>query len=1064
MQSRLIGTDAGLNMIAEAGRSVVDTAVKSANAATSLTSEYLSESQRRAKQLLDLQSQLDATKAQRKNNNGFADAVGSIGQLLIQREQEKAKELAKTEEMNSVLKGTRLRAAIDTNQQQKKAQAELQKQQQEEQQLILRGDVEARLTSLYQSEPGVERYRSAAAGIISQAIDQGLSPKDTVELMRIVNETASKRYDSRSLQIQEEQQKLQDARTDQVSGVLQVKLQDALSRLANLPPTEQSAPHLAYIENLIKETIADQSLTPEQRYRITASALGDVKKAFGSKADAYYKQNTNLYSLGNYVNYMRQARAQFEADGNLDAYNYRQEYARTKFGNWENAIAQPGEAEKLQAQIASDINTRERIRQEALERVGINLDIGEQETQMLAKRMLTNPAYLLQMESAPEFKNNRSMQAAITLAKRYEEYTKDKAELENWKAANGVKYANLNLSVANNRAQFIESMARITAAASSGKQITPEQQAELDFNSRVLQNMPELQYLVDSMVQKLNSGGKIDPNELKKAADLSEQGLVGVMNATIQEQKTREQTIIDKYADLQQYGMLKSRDLLTKEAIREQKQLDERVEQWRQMVQQQSQQYTQPTQYGQQSPFDSSSTFGADVDARGLVRVAPRQRLNTITVGNTKVVTPVVSSASAPLTSGFQAPRGGGRKHAGVDFGANTGVYSVALVSGQVLHIGNDAEGYGGYMDILGDNGYVYRYGHQGNFKFKPGQRVRAGDMVSMSDGSGAGAPHLHFEVHTNPKFTNGNYTPSYGISATIDPIEHLKKISANESSVLQPRVNNRAVARYNPRVKVPMNAAVYPQGAALMANNVQFIGSQTRVATNVYNSQRPVRNGTLPWNIGNINNISYDADDDFGYSQLRNNTNLRRAITSAAKELRVPAVWIADIIRQETGASMSHSTMHNGGSNYGLFGFGNDSFRDVKVAHMRRMDETQQMQLMVRYMKENGWLQHLNKRGGEASISEFWAIMRMGTNWRRKALADPVGFLGQRMNDTGKTWADELGLLGKWAGRKYSLPGKDRRARNSAITTDEHASCKLCQQMLLSGSNILAHAHDIIT
>lgn len=171
MQSRLIGTDVGLNMIAEAGRSVSETSVKSANAVASLTSEYLTESQRRAKQLLDLQSQVDASRTNR--NSGLAETVQSVGQLLIQREQEKAKQRAKDDEINNVLKGTRLRAAIETNQQEKREEAERQKQALEEQQLILRGDVEARLTSLYQSEPGVERYRSSAAGIISEAINQG---------------------------------------------------------------------------------------------------------------------------------------------------------------------------------------------------------------------------------------------------------------------------------------------------------------------------------------------------------------------------------------------------------------------------------------------------------------------------------------------------------------------------------------------------------------------------------------------------------------------------------------------------------------------------------------------------------------------------------------------------------------------------------------------------------------------------------------------------------------------------------------------------------------------------
>lgn len=1037
MNSRLIGTDVGLNMIADSGESVANTATKAAANANSLTSDYLTQSQQRAKQLLDLQAQVSAAEAQ-KTNNGLGETLTSVGKLLIQREQQKladkqAKKLA----------------------------------QQKEQALLLKNETNVKLTSLYQNEPGVERYRSSAAGIINQAMQKGLPAADVVELMNKVNEVSNKRFDSQQELIYGDQDKIQAARTDQVSSTLQFKLAPTIATIANLPPTEQAKPHLDYAEQLIRETLADESLSPEQRYRISSSAIAGLTKAYGTKADAFAKLNTNLHQMSQYVNFMRQARAQFETDGNLDAYKSRQEYAAVTWGNYEKSIAQPGEAEKFRAELASNQQTIRRVEQEARETLGANLNISEQETQMLAKRMISNSAYITYVESSPEFKRSPSVQAAIRLAKRYQEYVQANAENVDWNAANGTKYAQLNLSIATNRAQLIERLARATAANRSG-QATPEQQQELNFYQQSIQNMPELNFIIDQMVQKLTpqGGGKIDASELQKASALTEQGFVGVMNATVREQQTRQQTLYDRFPDLQQYGLLKPVNQITKEAFSEQKMIDERMEHYRQRIIQQSQQQ-QPQTYGQPSPFDSASTYGATVDARGLVRTAPRQRLNTVTVNGVKIATPVLAGSSAPVTSSYLSNRDGGkRKHAGIDFGQAASVHSVALVSGRVAYIGNDPKGYGGYIDIYGDNGYVYRYGHQGNFKLKPGQKVNAGDIVSTSDGSGVGAPHLHFEVHPNPKFNsvNGNwvYQPQFGVSATTDPLAHLQKLNANSSSVLAPRIVDTVVSREQPTAKVPTNAALYPQGGALLNNQVQFVGGQTRQATNVYNSQRPVRTGTIDWNIGDPNNISYDYNDDFGYAEVRKNPKLQKAITDAARQLRIPAVWIADIIRQETGAGMSHTKVHNGGRNYGLFGFGSDSFSDVSMAQMRRMDETQQLQLMVKYQLENGWLKHLQKRGGQASISEFWAIMRMGTNWRRQALADPVGFTRKRMNDTGKTWGDELQLLGKWAGRRYQIPGNNRRARNQAISTEEHASCTLCQQMVLSNSGILPHSHDI--
>lgn len=1061
MQSRQIGTDSGLNMVQNASDSLVNTVNQASAQSTALTSNFLTESQQRTKQILDLQTQMYTAEAQKPIGNPLGQITESIAKLLIQQQQMQAKKAAEADKVSNTLKGTRIKAALENNETANK----LAQQQKEDNQLLLKGDIEAQLTTLYQNEPGVERYRSTAAKIVSDGINNGLNPKNTVELMGNINKVATERYDTRGKRIAEETQKISDARVDSIIMTKQTLLAPTLATIANLPPTEQAAPYLAHVESQIKEVIADPSLSEDQRYRITTALLGDVKKSYGTKSETYAKLNSNLDSMGKYVTYVKQARAEFMSNGDLDAYKGKMSYAKALYGDWSDAMARPGEAEKLAADTATDINTRAKLRQEGLNRLGVNLDISDQETQMLAKRMLTNPAYLLEMEKSPELSDNRSVKAAITLAKSYESYTKDKADLEEWKAANGVKYANLNLKIASNRAQLIESIARASAAQKSGN-VSPEQQAAFEFNQRALQGMPELQFVIEQMAQKLkpNGSGNIDPAELKKAADLSERGLIGVMEAIAVEQKTKEKTLIDRYPALQQYGMLKPRDVLTKEAASEQKQLDTRMEQYKQLIQQQQIQQSQPQQYGQSSPFDPASTYGAEVDANGLLKLAPRQRLNTTNFNGKTLVTPVIGQQTV-VTSRWHDSRPGGRLHAGGDFDAKMGTHAVSMVSGTIGYIGNDPKGYGGYMDIIGDNGFVYRYGHQGGFKFKPGQRVKAGDIVSVSDGSGAGDPHLHFEVHPKANYdSNGNYVPKYGEANTIDPLEHLSKMNARDSSVLSPRMRTSAAGRANPRYKVPNNAAMLPQGGALMANSVQFIGSPSRNARNVMTNQRPIRGGNQPWNIGDPSNLKYDYNDDMGYSKLRSNPQFLKAIVDSARELQVPQEWIADIIRQESGAAMSVSDRSNGGLNVGLFGFGNDSFKDIKVNQINKMNEVQQVQLFTRYMKDNGWMKHVASRGGAADISQFWAIVRMGTGWRNRVLKDSVGFLGQVMNDTKFTWRDELKLLGKWAGRSYDIPGSNtnRKLRSSAVTDEQHASCKLCQEMLRSGSEILPHTHDI--
>ena len=59
-----------------------------------------------------------------------------------------------------------------------------------------------------------------------------------------------------------------------------------------------------------------------------------------------------------------------------------------------------------------------------------------------------------------------------------------------------------------------------------------------------------------------------------------------------------------------------------------------------------------------------------------------------------------------------------------------------------------------------------------------------------------------------------------------------------------------------------------------------------------------------------------------------------------------------------------------------------------------------------------------------------------MGTGWRKQILEgrDPQTL---KLNDTGKTYADELRLLGNHVGREYDVPGgrrSGRAKRNSAV------------------------------
>jgi peptidoglycan hydrolase-like protein with peptidoglycan-binding domain len=101
----------------------------------------------------------------------------------------------------------------------------------------------------------------------------------------------------------------------------------------------------------------------------------------------------------------------------------------------------------------------------------------------------------------------------------------------------------------------------------------------------------------------------------------------------------------------------------------------------------------------------------------------------------------------------WQAPRGGGRLHEGVDVIAPRGNLLYAAVSGTISKIYNDTPGSlaGNGLRIAQDNGTYFTYLHMDTFAegIVLGTKVAAGQVVGTVGATGnAATPHLHFEVH----------------------------------------------------------------------------------------------------------------------------------------------------------------------------------------------------------------------------------------------------------------------------------------------------------------------------
>jgi len=158
---------------------------------------------------------------------------------------------------------------------------------------------------------------------------------------------------------------------------------------------------------------------------------------------------------------------------------------------------------------------------------------------------------------------------------------------------------------------------------------------------------------------------------------------------------------------------------------------------------------------------------------------------------------------NAIVTSGF-GPRDNSKHpgisayHHGMDFAMPVGSALTAVAPGAISTIGNDAKGYGNWVEVKHDDGTASRYGHLSQIHVSRGQKVAAGQAVGKSGGKagapGAGnstGPHLHFEllnksgVRVNPApYLNGAPASPTNGSLTASAVAGPRAVSGQNMSV----------------------------------------------------------------------------------------------------------------------------------------------------------------------------------------------------------------------------------------------------------------------------------------
>ena len=99
--------------------------------------------------------------------------------------------------------------------------------------------------------------------------------------------------------------------------------------------------------------------------------------------------------------------------------------------------------------------------------------------------------------------------------------------------------------------------------------------------------------------------------------------------------------------------------------------------------------------------------------------------------------------------------------HQGVDFiSSNPNIYSTC--DGIVRVVDYDKNGWGNYITIGDDNGYIHIYAHLSMQFVNHGERVKKGDLIGIMGATGnVTGKHLHYQINTRD-----------GVS--INPCKHL--------------------------------------------------------------------------------------------------------------------------------------------------------------------------------------------------------------------------------------------------------------------------------------------------
>lgn len=891
---------------------------------------------------------------------------------------------------------------------------------------------------------GSLNFKAQASKLIAKY--PGLSPAQVNDLIdrtnKVVTDYGTDKYTKLQAGVELETNK----KAETTGNAFLLGLKPDVEYIRKLAPTTQAKPYLEGISKRLEDFVrSDNGMTDAQKYEFVNRAITDLQGAYGDKSAAFAEFDASTRALKQWAVGSSQAYADYTTSKSTYA-EYKNAIAVleiTTGKDFSKKMVAPGEQEKLRSDLVDSLTTVTRAQESAQQKAGLNFNLGDDVVNGVAAGVIVSPDLETAIAANPLLANNPNIKQALEIGKQLREAQNDLATLGIDQAGANKTIAELDLTDAKGVVALTKT---ILAKQSSGQTLNAKEQLTTVLLDQLARQNPQVGASLQQLAASTQAGGgafsAAEVAQLQQGLRTESAGIQRVKQAVAEEYARKFEAVQTKHARVvQRFGKIPTNAELAEYYKQATPNIQTTIQQLQTTVNEAGASVSSP--YGQQSNFSTAGgNMAVSRQPDGRYTVAPRSALQVQTKsadGGAPFLTPVQAGVTAPHTfnrgymgGGYKAGRDKGRQHAGIDFPLSAGQKAMTLVGGTVVAVKND-KGYGGYIDFRGDNGFVYRYAHQRPF-VQVGQRLGAGEAVGTPNGSGAGAAHLHFEVREASAYASS----PYGISGTVDPVAHLRNLTSLAGTNQGNNAGNvrgqatAAVRNYMPQAKANNNSIFTNGGGVLQAGLFQQISRQTQPASQAFNSQRPLTMGGGASYVAGT--PSYNTNDDMGYAYLRNNPNVRTAMHGAAKALGVPTEWLADIAAQESGNFELATKVHPGAvnRNFGLFGFGKDS----GVPGFDRLSPEQQVNAYVSYMKTNGWDKVRSSLGGNVTLAQLWAVTRMGVNWRKQILngRDPQSL---RLNDTSKTYADELRLLGNHVGRAYDVPGgarSGRAKRNSAV------------------------------